>query len=129
MISDETTYNRAFGRRVRDARKRRGLTQAKLADRVQLGRTALVMIERGEQRVPAHLLLNLAEVLDVDVVALLGVDTTPPAATAIPTVGSPTVNAWLRDTLTPRTARAEGASDGASKSSKSDKGGPGDSRA
>jgi transcriptional regulator with XRE-family HTH domain len=115
VIWDEATFNRALGQRVRAARKRRGLTQRGFADRLQVGRTSIVLIERGDQRVPSHLLVNMSEVLGLGVVELLGIsdEVLTPGAT-LPSVGSPAVDAWLRDTLTKRSV--EGASDGESPS-------------
>ncbi|HET7727342.1 MAG TPA: helix-turn-helix transcriptional regulator [Candidatus Limnocylindrales bacterium] len=100
VISDEAAYNRALGVRLRQARKARGLTQEKLARRLQLGRTSVVMIERGEQRVPAHVIVNLAEILQIPVTELLAVEersVAPPSRA--PEVSSPEVNAWVQGAL------------------------------
>ena len=100
VIPDEAAFNRALGARIKEARKQSGLTQDRLARRLQLGRTAIVMIERGDQRVPAHLVVNLAEALGVGVAALLAVEEiTHQRSARVPNVGSPAVNAWVRGAL------------------------------
>jgi transcriptional regulator with XRE-family HTH domain len=50
-----------FGRRLRDARTGRELSQAYVADYVGLSRTSITNIERGRQRIPLHLAYVLAE--------------------------------------------------------------------
>jgi transcriptional regulator with XRE-family HTH domain len=50
-----------FGRRLRDARTGRELSQAYVADHVGLSRTSITNIERGRQRISLHLAYLLAE--------------------------------------------------------------------
>lgn len=49
-----------FGRLVRDARRRAGLSQQTVADRVGLSRTSVTNIERGRQQVALHMFVRLA---------------------------------------------------------------------
>jgi transcriptional regulator with XRE-family HTH domain len=49
-----------FGSNLRAARKRAGLTQRELADRINLTRTSVTNIERGTQRIALHQLFDLA---------------------------------------------------------------------
>lgn len=60
-----------FGALLRQARESAGLTQAQLAGRVSLTRTSITNIESGAQRVPLHLLYDLAGALRVDAASLL----------------------------------------------------------
>lgn len=60
----EAVYAR-FGHEVRRARKKRGMTQDELAARVKLGRTSIVNIERGRQRLHLHTFLAIARALEV----------------------------------------------------------------
>lgn len=54
-----------FGKRVRSARKRSGLTQEQLADRAGLHRTFIGSIERGERNISLLNLWRLAGALGV----------------------------------------------------------------
>ena len=51
---------RDFGRRLKGARKKAGLTQSELADRVRLSRTSITNIERGSQRILLHTFFTIA---------------------------------------------------------------------
>ena len=62
---------KTFGLKLRDARKRAGLTQVDLADRVGLSRTSITNIEKGRQGIPLHMLLQLASAVGVQAVGLL----------------------------------------------------------
>jgi len=56
-----------LGERLRIARKAKGMTQAALAQQVDLSRAALIRIEQGAQEVGVLNLRHLAEALDVSV--------------------------------------------------------------
>lgn len=60
-------FYKAFGELLRKVRRNapRRVTQAKLAAEVGLSRSSIANIERGRQRVPLHLLFDLAAVLRV----------------------------------------------------------------
>jgi len=60
-----------FGRRVRLARKKLGITQAELAKRIGLSRTSITNIERGRQKVLLHQIFELAGALGSSIDALL----------------------------------------------------------
>jgi len=64
-------FYREFGDALRAARAARGLSQEALATGVGLSRTSVANIERGRQRIPLHLLIDFARVLDVEPAALL----------------------------------------------------------
>lgn len=56
-----------LGRRLSDARRRRGMTQEEAAAIIDVGRTTMVAIEKGERRVKASELLKLSEAYGRDV--------------------------------------------------------------
>lgn len=60
-----------LGERIVDARKRRKLTQAQLADKLGLARTTIVAIEKGERRPSNSELVRLADILGTSVHDLL----------------------------------------------------------
>ena len=60
-----------LGQKVRDSRIKRGLSQGELAEKVGLNRTSIVLIERGEQRVPIHRVVMIARALGVSVMVLI----------------------------------------------------------
>lgn len=66
-----------LGRRIREARSAKGLTQAQLGQAVGLSRASVANIERGYQQISLHHLSQAAEVLGISVQTLL-----PPAALA-----------------------------------------------
>lgn len=49
-----------FGRRLRELREAKGLTQGEVAERVKLKRTSVTNIERGRQHIALHQLFLLA---------------------------------------------------------------------
>lgn len=51
---------KVLGARLQDARKARGMTQQAVADEMEMARTTLVAIEKGERRVTAQELIRLA---------------------------------------------------------------------
>lgn len=60
-----------FGARVRAARKEAGLTPKALASLVGLSRSSIANLEAGRQRIPVHVIWNLADALGVSVSVLL----------------------------------------------------------
>lgn len=61
-----------FVARLRQHMELKGLTQAELADRADLSRSALTMFFNGERKPSADALLKLADALDVSTDYLLG---------------------------------------------------------
>jgi transcriptional regulator with XRE-family HTH domain len=60
-----------FGRLVREHRRRFGLTQTQLGERVGLSRTSITNIEQGRQKVLLHQVYLLAESLGATIESLL----------------------------------------------------------
>lgn len=59
-MADARTFYSLVGRRIRDARQARGLSQTELAAAASVGRTSIANIEAGRQRVPLHKLHEIA---------------------------------------------------------------------
>jgi len=68
--SDEKLYQ-MVGERIRNNRKRLNLSQAQLADKLNISRASVVNIEAGRQRPPLHLLWRIAEDLGTDLIKLV----------------------------------------------------------
>lgn len=60
-----------FGKRVREIRKKKGLSQEAFADIAGVDRSYMGQIERGEQNVSLIKIYEIAQVLNVDIVELL----------------------------------------------------------
>jgi transcriptional regulator with XRE-family HTH domain len=56
----DTIDSAVLGARLQEARRARGFTQQAVADEMEMARTTLVAIEKGERRVTPHELLRLA---------------------------------------------------------------------
>lgn len=104
---------RDFGRRLRTAREAGGLSQSELAARVGLGRTSITNIETGRQRVPLHLLLELAAALGVQPASLLptppfdGQPTLPPSAARAMSTLTEEQGDWVRRVIRTHTISEE----------------------
>jgi transcriptional regulator with XRE-family HTH domain len=70
----ETDIRVRFGRRLRDLRKERGLSQEELAFRAGLHRTYVSSAERGERNVALINIERLATALGVDIRDLVADD-------------------------------------------------------
>jgi len=71
MVPLETDIRVRFGRRLRELRKERGLSQEELAFRAGLHRTYVSSAERGERNVALINIQRLAKALDVDICDLI----------------------------------------------------------
>jgi transcriptional regulator with XRE-family HTH domain len=65
---------RSIGARIRKARRQKGLTQEELAHVAALDRSFVSGMERGEHNISILTLIQLARVLEVRVVTLIGND-------------------------------------------------------
>lgn len=70
-MDNQDAFYADVGRRVREARDERGLTQEALATLVSLTRTSITNIEKGRQKLLAHTLMDLAAALKVAPATLL----------------------------------------------------------
>ncbi|AUI68278.1 helix-turn-helix domain-containing protein [Beggiatoa leptomitoformis] len=66
-----------IGRRIRQARKTKGLTQQELAEALGFDRSFLSKIEAGLSDVTSSMLYDIAKYLDVSVAALYGEEPSP----------------------------------------------------
>src|ERR1700739_3985359 len=57
----EESDPRGLGSRLQDARRSAGLTQPAVADRMEMARTTIVAIEKGERRITPAELIRLAK--------------------------------------------------------------------
>lgn len=69
-MTDQQVFYAEVGRRIRQTREERGLTQEALAELVSLTRTSITNIEKGRQKILAHTLVALATALRVAPAAL-----------------------------------------------------------
>jgi transcriptional regulator with XRE-family HTH domain len=60
-----------LGKRVRKARNNKGMSQQTLASHIGLTRSSVANLEAGRQRVPVHLLVQIAATLGRDPAELL----------------------------------------------------------
>lgn len=61
----------AFGDKVRELRKEKGLSQEELADKAGLHRTYIGMIERGEKNITLTNIEKIGKALNVEISELL----------------------------------------------------------
>jgi transcriptional regulator with XRE-family HTH domain len=71
MAFDRNVFNEEVGLRLQLRRKRQGLTQAEVADALEMPRSTYANMERGEQRVPVDVVWRVAVLLGVSTDALL----------------------------------------------------------
>jgi transcriptional regulator with XRE-family HTH domain len=71
MSLDDRKFLKALGRRIRERRQARKLTQAKLGEQCDLHRTFIGSVERGERNLSLLNLRLLARVLRIPLAELL----------------------------------------------------------
>ena len=71
MTDNDTEFFKAFGKRLADLRKERGLTQAELGEQIGVHQTALGSYEIGRRRSPLSQVAPLAKSLGVSVAELV----------------------------------------------------------
>jgi transcriptional regulator with XRE-family HTH domain len=79
MTQDERQFFRELGARIAALRKEQGLTQAQLAETLELTQQMIASYEVGRRRVPVSLLPRIATALAVSVEALIGQNRSAPA--------------------------------------------------
>lgn len=60
-----------IGRRIFEARDKKGFTQEQLAKKIDLKRTSITNIEKGRQQLLVHMLIKIAGALDVEIESLI----------------------------------------------------------
>ncbi|MGP5179292.1 helix-turn-helix domain-containing protein [Psychrobacter aquimaris] len=69
MTKDERII--AFGKRVREVRKAKGISQEKLAELANIDRSYMGNIERGEKNVTLKKVYEICDALEVDISELV----------------------------------------------------------
>ena len=69
MTTDERMV--AFGKRVREVRKAKGLSQEKLAEMAGIDRSYMGNIERGEKNITLKKIYEICDALDIDIKILI----------------------------------------------------------
>jgi transcriptional regulator with XRE-family HTH domain len=70
-MTDNASFYKELGSRIKDARKKIQLTQEHLAEKVFLTRTTVTNIEKGRQQLLVHTLVDIAKALHVSIDDLL----------------------------------------------------------
>lgn len=73
MVSVMTTDERivAFGKRVREVRKAKGISQEKLAEMAGIDRSYMGNIERGEKNITLKKIYEICDALQIDIKLLI----------------------------------------------------------
>jgi transcriptional regulator with XRE-family HTH domain len=77
MNRDDAKFLREVGRRIRERRQARGLTQQQFGDHCQLHRTFIGSVERGERNLSILNLRQIARVLRIPVAELVAAPAHP----------------------------------------------------
>jgi transcriptional regulator with XRE-family HTH domain len=70
-MPDAGMFYRHLGELIQRARKERKMSQDGLASAIHLKRTSISNIEKGRQKLLVHTLVEIADILNVDLAALL----------------------------------------------------------
>ena len=79
-MSHPSNLYQQIGKQIQELRRKKGLTQSKLADSLALNRTSITNIEKGRQKILVHTLWDLADALGVSPKNLLPDETSFPRA-------------------------------------------------
>jgi transcriptional regulator with XRE-family HTH domain len=88
LVAAQEDFYIQLGLLIRKARVKAGLTQQELADTLLISRTSLTNIEKGNQRLLVHVLIDIADSLGIKPILLLpssSARTRPGASSQIPT--------------------------------------------
>lgn len=66
-----------IGKRIKDLRKKRKLTQAELSDSINIGQSTLANFENGKRTIPVDIVIQLAQFFNVSTDYLLGLSNSP----------------------------------------------------
>ncbi|WP_201608327.1 helix-turn-helix domain-containing protein [Psychrobacter immobilis] len=69
MTKDKRTI--AFGKRIREARKSKGISQERLAEMAGIDRSYMGNIERGEKNITLKKAYEICDALEVDIKGLI----------------------------------------------------------
>jgi transcriptional regulator with XRE-family HTH domain len=111
-VGSPDRFYEELGARIQNLRRQRGLRQQDLAAALSMARTSIANIEAGRQRLLAHMLLDLAWVLKVDLAELLHGHRPSGAAPISPPPGlTPEEQEWFEDVAQAGLRKARGAGD------------------
>ncbi|REE67015.1 DNA-binding XRE family transcriptional regulator [Paenibacillus taihuensis] len=68
---NETRLYTEIGRRIKEARRRKGFTQEDLSERVSLSRPSISLVENGQQNISMYAIYEICFVLDVSIHTIL----------------------------------------------------------
>lgn len=71
MALPQGVFYETLGKRIRQARDERNISQGEMARAVGLSRTSITNIEKGRQPIQVHILMKIAETLNVNLNAIL----------------------------------------------------------
>ncbi len=74
MALPQGIFYEALGKKIRQARDERNISQGAMARVVGLSRTSITNIEKGRQPVQVHVLVKIAETLSVNLTTLLVIE-------------------------------------------------------
>lgn len=98
-MSNQTELYAQIGKRIRELRQKKELSQTRLAEIVGLKRTSITNIEKGRQKLLVHTLWDLAEALSVsakDILPAEVVETRSLNSGDMPKDASGKEREWLR---------------------------------
>lgn len=94
-------FYRGVGERVRNARNGR-MTQEELGNAIGLSRTSVTNLEKGRQRIPLHVLVDIAKQLEVVVDSLIPdqtmVESVESLISALPSANKKWIKAVMKET-------------------------------
>lgn len=67
-MEEETMFYKNIGLRIANLREKKGMTQEKLGQHVDLSRVSIVNIEKGRQKPSLYLLYKMAEVFGISLI-------------------------------------------------------------
>ena len=73
-ISDPNAFFRQLGKRIKKFRTEQELTQAQVAEKLGVTQQLIATYENGKRRLPVLALLKIAEILQISVDDLLGIE-------------------------------------------------------
>lgn len=74
MALPQGVFYETLGKRIRQARDERNISQGEMARAVGLSRTSITNIEKGRQPIQVHILIKIAETLNVNLSVLLATE-------------------------------------------------------
>jgi len=77
MTQDDNVFFKKLGKRVAELRKEQGITQAQLAETLEISQQLIAAYEAGTRKIPASMLPTLARMFAVPLEQLIGMEELP----------------------------------------------------